>query len=112
MLDSVSDINTKKQLIGERLYHRINDTGESDASKLTGIILSLDIDTLFNLLSDDVALADSIRVAKQRLNEKQKQQEIAISVIQDEINSMRQDLDKEIGNTDSQSRGKNQENRS
>ena len=99
MLHNTSDINKKKQLIGERLYHLVNDCGEMQASKITGHILSFDVDVLFNLLSNKQALADNILLAKKRINEiNQKQQQI-----RDEMTKMKHNVNDEIGNMNSQS---------
>ena len=106
MLDNVSDINKKKQLLGERIYHKVNDLGENQASKITGHILSLEIDVLFGLLSDNQAVNDKIILAKQRMEEnRNKQQQIL-----NEMSTMRNDLNDEIGNIYSQPVGETNAN--
>ena len=103
MLNNTKDINKKKQLLGERLYHRVNDKGYNQAGKITGHILSLDIDVLFNLLNDDQALTDSVILAKKRIEEnKQKQKQV-----QKEMQEMKQNLNNEIGIVHSQPSGVN-----
>ena len=103
MLDNTADINKKKQLLGERLYHKVNDLGENQASKITGHILSLDIDVLFDLLSDNKALADKMVLAKKRIEENRKKQQQVLN----EMSTMRNNLNDEIGNIHSQSNREN-----
>ena len=105
MLNKTKDINKKKQLIGERLYHRVKDAGHNRASKLTGHILSLEVDVLFKLLSDDELLARNIALAQKRIDEiNQKQQQI-VSNVQNELDLMRGNLNSDIGNINSQKSG-------
>ena len=106
MLNNTSDINKKKQLLGERLYHKVKDSGENQASKITGHILPLEIDVLFNLLSDKQALSDNILLAKNRIEENRRKQQ----QVQNEMNGMKDKLNKEIGIMHSQPTGENHSN--
>ena len=80
--------------------------GENQASKITGHILSLEIDVLFGLLSDNQALTDKIVLAKKRMEENRKKQQQILN----EVSVMRNNLNDEIGNIHSQPTGENNVN--
>ena len=65
----------------------------------------MDVDVLFNLLSDDKSLADNIILAQKRIDELNQQQNSLLSDIQNEMNVMRNNLNNEIGNINSQVSG-------
>ena len=107
MLDAVNDENKKKQLIGERLFHRVKISEGSNASKVTGYILSLDVDACFNLLSDDNDLKEKIKLAHIAINKREKQTK---DIVMEQMKQMRQDLSSEIGGNKNDNNNNNNNN--
>ena len=104
MLDSIDDENKKKQLIGERLFHRIKKSEGTNTSKVTGYILSLKVDVCFNLLSDDNDLAEKIKLAYDAIGKREKQTK---EMVNEQMNKMRQDLSKDIGDNNNNNNNEN-----
>ena len=63
-MDDINQVQTehgKKQLIGERLFPKIHKKEPTKAVRLTSMILTLEIEQVFPLLSDDVKLDEMIQ---------------------------------------------------
>ena len=111
MLNKVKDENEKKRLIGERLFYYVKEIEGHDAGKITGYILSLDVEILFNLLSNKDDLVEKILLAKKAIltREKDKNKDInkTKEKIASQIGKMRQDLSKDLGETNNEENGSN-----
>ena len=70
MLNQMPNEHDRKQAIGERLFLKIHEKEPENAGKLTSLILTLEIDQLFPLMSNNEELDKMIGVAKERMKEK------------------------------------------
>ena len=107
-MDDINQVQTehgKKQLLGERLFPKVHQKEPTKAGKLTSMILTLEIEQIFPLLSDEVKLDEMIqntlKIMKEREERDKKNSQNdkqMVTNVTEKVNEMRQQHEQEVAN--------------